>query len=220
MLSDTDSGIVTIILVCPKSKSLLRKEIYGDFEKKVKSETPRKLRQIKTRMFHWNQHDWKPCIERLQDLTLNNKEDHFLPWVALISLRFSFPFFPGLVGYQNIIERVLTAHSKAISPIYVLFKNSTICKCPMGLKVELCSISQGVELPECLRKIFLMAHIKHFPHIIHTNSSIFEFQMTLKKRFWCHVSSGKAKASGLPDLLRVFERYCLYLHDFYQFCDQ
>ena len=37
--------MVTIILVRLKSKSLLREEIYDDFEKKP--ETPRKWRQIK-----------------------------------------------------------------------------------------------------------------------------------------------------------------------------
>ena len=33
MPSDTDSGIVTIISVRLKSKSILWKEVYGDFEK-------------------------------------------------------------------------------------------------------------------------------------------------------------------------------------------
>ena len=37
MPSDIDSGMVTIISVRLKSKSLLRKEIYGDFEKSLKS---------------------------------------------------------------------------------------------------------------------------------------------------------------------------------------
>jgi hypothetical protein len=43
--SDTDSGIVTIISVHLKSKSLLRKEIYDDLQKKP--ETPREWRHIK-----------------------------------------------------------------------------------------------------------------------------------------------------------------------------
>jgi hypothetical protein len=43
--SDTDSGIVIFISVRIKNKSLLRKDIYGNFDKKP--ETPQKWCQIK-----------------------------------------------------------------------------------------------------------------------------------------------------------------------------
>jgi hypothetical protein len=77
----------------------------------------------------------KPFTGKLQSPSLNNKENNFFASVALICLLFFVGFFStGLAGYQNIIDRFLMAHSKAISNIYVIFVNSAICMSHMTLK--------------------------------------------------------------------------------------
>ena len=61
--------MATIISVCLKSKSLLRKEIYGDFEKT--SETPQKWRQINMKSLSleavWSRTLYKEIIVPLLD---------------------------------------------------------------------------------------------------------------------------------------------------------
>ena len=133
-----------------KVKVYWQKEFYGDFEKSLKP-LENGVRS-KWKVYHWNQHVRKPDTGKLQSPSLNNKENRFLASVALICfpfLCFVFFFFSaGLAGYQNIIERCLMAHSKAISYIYVLFINSCHLQVSNGTKMALtqgvCAISQGV----------------------------------------------------------------------------
>ena len=40
----------------------------------------------------------------------------------------------AITGYQNIVDRFFIAHIKDVAHIYVLPKNSTICKFRMALK--------------------------------------------------------------------------------------
>ena len=86
--SDTDWGMVTIILVRLKSKSLLREEIYDDFEKSLKP-LENGVRS-KWKVYHWNHHGRNPCTEKLQSPSLNNKENDFFLVVALMRLPFFF----------------------------------------------------------------------------------------------------------------------------------
>ena len=141
-----------------------------------------------------------------------------------------FHFSVGLVGYQNIIQRCLMAHSKAISCIYVLFIIFTIFKCHMALKLYfLCHFSRGgthfhfsSRLPEHHKKIFYSSHkiycsYLRFSYKFHH----LQFPNGTEKVFLCHVSSGKIGAIGLAEVKRVmfnssFESYCSYLRS-YQF---
>ena len=104
--------MVTIISVRLKSKSLLRKEINGDFEKKP--EIPHKWSQIKINSVPLES-AWSDTMYReIRVPLLELQRKSLFASATLVCL----PFFSvGQVGYQNIIDRCSMAHSKAISHI-------------------------------------------------------------------------------------------------------
>jgi hypothetical protein len=77
-------------------------------------------------------------------------------------------FSTGLAGYQNIIERCLMAHTKAIPHIDVLFINSAICKCHVALKWHfVCHFTRGgtSRLPEHHWQIFYSSYKRYCSYL-------------------------------------------------------
>ena len=128
---------------------------------------------LKWKLCHWNQLGQKPYAGKLKPPALKNKENHFCIGSSDLSpcccfffffvfFFFFFFFSAGLAGYQNIIERCIMAHSKAISHIYVVYINSAVCKCYMALKQY---FFVGLAGYQNIVDRFFIVHIKDTAHI-------------------------------------------------------